>query len=127
MNDEPIFTELPKLPERRSSDTSAILILIHELKLDMASRMSNFETNLKAHMTDETIELAAAIHDAMNKAFPNADAEAHKAYHAILIRKMESQTRLKEKLTEELTRWGLIGILSFVAYSTWAMFLKGPK
>ena len=126
MSDEPILTGLPSQPDLRVSEIGSVLILMHELKLDFASRMNNFEASLKEHMTDESLELAESVHTAMTRAFPNADAESHKAYHELLMRKMEAQTRLREKLVEEITRWGIIGILGFVAYSTWIMFLKGP-
>ncbi len=59
-------------------------------------------------------------------AFPNRDIEGHRLYHESIISRNRDIGEFFKKLTFELAKWGLIGLISFLIYAAWTKFLQGP-
>lgn len=60
------------------------------------------------------------------EAFPNKDIEGHRLYHESIISRNRDIGEFFKKLTFELAKWGLIGLISFLIYAAWTKFLQGP-
>ena len=75
--------------------------------------------DLHLHIQDEK---AVITH-----AFPNGDADGHRAAHDAWIRKAEAQAKLYEGLKESAAKWGLVGVLGMLASAVWYYFLSKVK
>lgn len=64
--------------------------------------------------------------DKLLEAFPNRDTEGHRLYHESIISRNRDIGEFFKKLTFELAKWGLIGLISFLIYAAWTKFLQGP-
>jgi hypothetical protein len=114
----------PYTPERRDTDTTAVIALITEIHRDV----KDLDKKLTKHMLEETSELAQEIAALMIKAFPEGDPSGHKAAHEAWIKKTESQAAFWEKMKFELVRWGLIAIIGWAVVALWKQFVLGvPK
>jgi hypothetical protein len=111
----------PHTPERRETDTAAVIQLITEIHKDV----KDLDKKLSKHMVEETSELAQEIALLMTKAFPDGDPSGHKAAHEAWIHKAEASAAFWEKMKFEITRWGLIGFLGWAAVALWKSFLAG--
>jgi hypothetical protein len=60
------------------------------------------------------------------EAFPNGDMQGHRLYHESIIARNREVATFFKKLTFELAKWGLIGVLTFLIYAAWTKFLQGP-
>ena len=107
----------------RHANDQAIMLLMQQVH----DKVHMLDERLSKHMTSETLQLAEEITKLMNKAFPEADPEGHRAAHEAWIRKAEKQAAFWDKMLFEITRWGIIGVLGWVIYSLWKSFLTGPK
>lgn len=116
------------LPERRQ-ETSVLLALVqtvHDDVKDLHDKINELDGRLSRHMTDETMELAAEITRLMADAFPEGDPKGHRKHHEAVIAKAEARAAFWRKMVEELTKYGLIGFLVWLATSAWQAFLQGP-
>jgi hypothetical protein len=65
------------------------------------------------------LELAEAIANIMNKAFPEGDSSGHRIHHEMAIKAAEAKAEFWEKMRFEIFRWGLIGFIGWVVVSLW--------
>ena len=57
--------------------------------------------------------------DHYSSGFPGDDPTGHRIYHESLIEKNKAYADLGRKLLFELTKWGLIGFLGWLAIAGW--------
>lgn len=103
-------------------DDSAMLNLITEIHKDVKS----LDTRLTEHMNSETLTLATEVAKMMKSAFPDGDADGHRKRHELELQNLKSKIEFRDKMLFELTRWGLFGMLGWLAVVAWRAFLKGP-
>ena len=104
--------------DRRVEHDATILLLrvVHD-------KIEKMDEKLTAHITDETLTLAAEIAHLMNKSFPQGDPEGHRAYHEASIKRAEANAEFWSKMRFEISKWGLIGFsgwfIGMIAVSVW--------
>jgi hypothetical protein len=86
------------------------------------------EPQIKTIMKGELAEL----HSKIMLGFPkdeNGDPDilGHRNYHEALIEQSKARTEYWQKLTFELSKWGLLGLLAWMVHEMWSAFLRGPK
>jgi hypothetical protein len=84
-------------------------------------RMDDQEQDLATHMREETSQIATFM-----KAFPASDPIAHCAAHLEWIEEVRQRKEFYAKMRFELARWGLLGLIGWLAIQAWHGFLKGP-
>lgn len=108
--------------ERRANDSIAVLLMqqIHE-------RINDMDKRLTQHMTDETLVLAEEIAKLMNSAFPGSDPQGHRVYHESQMQAIADRAAFWKMMRNEVAKYGIIGVLGWLAYTAWLAFLRGPK
>jgi hypothetical protein len=82
---------------------------------------------LEDHINTEPEEWAAVLDDLSKKAFPAGDPEGHRKYHEDEMKFMEARADFWKKMLFEVTKYGIFGVLGWLAYITWTAFLQGPQ
>lgn len=85
---------------------------LRELTVTLNQRHGENITSIGA--TEAKVDEAIRRIDDLHKAFPNGDWEAHRDYHAALIKRIELRNKLYEAALDELVRkgpWALILML----------------
>lgn len=103
----------PPPPERRQVPNNLIVEL-----------MSQIDNKL-----DNVIESNRDFRESlirMEEAFPEKDFQGHKEYHEAKIASIQARKAFYDKLTFELTKWGLIGFAAWLFIDAWKAFLRGP-
>ena len=111
----------PELPERRT-DTAALLVLVTQVHADVQT----FGKQLQDQRKDEALALAEAVATLMVKSFPEGDAEGHRKMHEAEMKAVEARAEFWKKLLFEITKYGLIGVVGWLALKIWTAFLAGP-
>lgn len=65
--------------------------------------------------------------DSYRHAFPDDDFDGHRNFHQEAIQSMRDRREFVKKMTYELSRWGLLGLLGWLLITLWKAFLLGPK
>lgn len=104
----------PPPPERRHVDNNLIIQM-----------MSQIDTKLDAAIA-EGIEFRAAL-NIIQEAFPDGDTKTHRLYHEERISELKAKKAFYQKLTFELTKWGLIIFTGWMIINTWKELLRGPN
>lgn len=127
MTSPPVEPQGP-MPERRAETTILLAIVqnIHDDVKSLHTNVSALDQRLTRHMTEETMELAQEIARLMSAAFPEGDPTGHRKHHEAVIAKAESRAKFWQKMLEEITKYGLIGLLGWLAITAWSAFLQGP-
>jgi hypothetical protein len=68
-----------------------------------------------------------AHRDYVMRAFPGDDPDGHRAAHEAWIKRADASTKFWTDLRASVVKWGVIGVLGFIAVATWKAFLQGPK
>lgn len=105
----------------------ALIHLIHSDVKAVKQNVSDLDTKLDNHMKDETLELAEAIAAIMNKSFPEGDPHGHRRHHEASIKAAEDKAEFWKKMKEEISKYGLIGLIGWMSVVAWAAFVKGPQ
>lgn len=116
------------MPERRS-ETSAHLALVQTVHDDVKTLHTNISAldhRLTKHMTEKTMELAREISKLMSDAFPEGDPTGHRKHHEAVIAKAEARAKFWQKMLYEITKYGLMGFIGWLAVTAWQAFLQGP-
>ena len=115
-------------PERRA-EISALLALVQNIHADVKSlhnSTKNLDKRLTAHMLSESVELAEAVTKLLTAAFPEGDATGHRKHHEAVIAKAEARAKFWRKMAEEITKYGLLGLVGWLVAVAWSAFLQGP-
>lgn len=135
MTDEPLRRrvtdygdqDMPVFPPRHASEVTVLIHLLHDDIKSVKSGVTALDTRLSKHMTDETLELAEAIANIMNKSFPEGDPLGHRRHHELSIKAAEDKAAFWRKMRDEISKYGLIGIVGWLSFVAWAAFVKGPR
>ena len=112
-----------QLPDRRQRTDDAILLHIKELQAtvkDLAAKMNYHHAVFRE-------EVEKSVEHVYERSFPAGDPDGHKHHHELVIKREEERLEFWMAMKKELTKWGLVGVLSFLAYAAWTAFLLGPK
>jgi hypothetical protein len=101
-------------PERRHVDNNLILQMMSQIDLKLDSVIA------------EGIDFRTSI-GLLKDAFPDGDTKTHRLYHEEKIDELKAKKAFYQKLTFELTKWGLIIFAGWMAINTWKELLKGPN
>ena len=112
----------PELPERRA-DTAALLVLVQQVHADVQV----FSKRLDEQRRDEALQLAEAVATLMIKSFPDGDADGHRKAHEAQMAAIEARAEFWRKLLFEVTKYGLVGVVGWLALKIWVAFLAGPE
>ena len=111
-----------KEAECRAND-SLVVMLMQEVH----KKIDEMDKKLTQHMTDETLVLAEEIAKLMNTAFPGSDPAGHRVYHETQMQQITDNAAFWKTMRVEIGKWGILGILGFLAIAAWRHFLEGPS
>lgn len=104
----------------------AISIKDHDLHIMMSTMLvANNEASIRMEKSIEKLVESLNAHEAVNSAcrakFLEAipDGDAHRRYHEDVIKRMEANTALWQDVQKSVAKWGIIGIIAFVAVAIW--------
>ena len=109
-------------PERRQRVEDSILLHIKELQ----ATTKDLSAKMNYHHAIFREEVEKSVINVFERSFPEGDPEGHRAHHELVIQREKERVEFWSSMKKEVVKWGLIGVLSFLAYSAWAAFLKGP-
>jgi hypothetical protein len=113
--------EVTQIPERRKTDEDIMNLVVQmfvELR-QMRAEYKDMRTELGVHIKEE-------MH-LITHAFPEGDADGHRRAHEAWVMKAEAQAKVWEDLKSSVIKWGVIGVLTFLAVAGWKSFILGPK
>jgi hypothetical protein len=94
---------------------------------DVKADQKSMGATLTAHIETEPEEWAALLTTMTECAFPDGDPEGHRKYHEETIKALEARSEFWKKMLFEVTKYGLFGVLGWLAYTVWVAFLNGPQ
>jgi hypothetical protein len=103
-----------------------LLETIHKDLQEVRAVQGSMQTTLTNHIATEPEEWAAQLSGLLAEAFPDGDPEGHRKYHEETIKALEARSEFWRKMLFEVTKYGLFGVLGWLAYTVWAAFLHGP-
>jgi hypothetical protein len=101
---------------------AALLILVQQVHTDVQL----FGRQLEEQRHTEALLLAEAVADLMLKAFPEGDPEGHRKDHEAQLRAVEARAEFWRKMLFEISKYGLLGVVGWLAVKIWVAFLAGP-
>ena len=107
-----------------SNDTEALVVT---LVRSMQQQLIALDDKLTAHMMSEPEEVAQVIEARMKSAFPNGDLDGHRVAHEAAIQAALDRAEFWKKLLFEVTKYGVFGVVGWLAYVVWQAFLQGPN
>ena len=110
-------------PIERRTDTGALLVLVQQMHADVQT----FGAQLQDQRRDEALALAEAVASLMIKSFPEGDADGHRKAHEAQIAAVEARAEFWKKMLFEVTKYGVIGVVGWLAIKLWTAFLAGPS
>jgi bisphosphoglycerate-independent phosphoglycerate mutase (AlkP superfamily) len=105
----------------------SLLQTIHNDLQEVKAEQKKQGQTLTGHIATEPEEWAELLKDTLVCAFPGGDAEGHRRYHEETIVALEARAEFWKKMVFEITKYGLFGVLGWLAYTVWAAFLHGPQ
>ena len=112
----------PELPERRA-DTAALLVLVQQVHADVQV----FSRRLDDQRHAESLALAEAVASLMIRSFPEGDADGHRKAHEAQMLAIEARAEFWKKMLFEVGKYGILGVLGWLALKIWVAFLAGPE
>ena len=109
-------------PIERRTDTGALLVLVQQVHADVQI----FGRQLDEQRHTEALLLAQAVVDLTLKAFPDGDPDGHRKAHESQMRAIEARAEFWKKMLFEITKYGVIGVVGWLAIKVWTAFLAGP-
>lgn len=103
-----------------------LLQTIHDDLQELKSEQKEIKQTIADHIETEQKEWADLMRETLGCAFPNCDPEGHRRYHEDTISAMEARSKFWKQMLFEVTKYGLFGVLGWLAYTLWAAFLHGP-
>lgn len=100
---------------------------VYSLLSDIHKDLQEVKKTLHDHINTEPAEWAAVLADLSAKAFPAGDPEGHRKYHEDEMKYMEARAEFWKKMLFEVTKYGVIGVIGWLAYTVWVAFLHGPQ
>ena len=94
------------------------------LDVEIADRFDRLEQKIH-HLTD-SITAYMGRTEALWSAFPGQDPDGHRKAHEAWLDEVRERKEFYATMKKELVKYGLLGLFSWVAFSLWAAFVKGP-
>ena len=104
-------------------DRDAIILLLRVVH----DKIEAMDVKLTRHIHDETLTLAAEIAHLMNQSFPQGDPSGHRTYHESQMAAIADNAAFWKAMRNEVSKWGILGVLGFIVIAAWKHFLEGPK
>lgn len=114
---------IPPEPIERRTDSAALLVLVTQVHADVQV----FSKRLDEQRHSEALALAEAVSTLMIRSFPEGDADGHKKIHEAQIQAVEARAEFWKKMLFEVSKYGLIGVIGWLALKVWVAFLAGPS
>jgi hypothetical protein len=105
----------------------SLLQTIHSDLQEVKAEQKKQSQTLTDHINTEPQEWAELMREALGSAFPDGDADGHRRYHEETISALEARSKFWRKMVFEVTKYGLFGVLGWLAYTVWVAFLHGPQ
>ena len=102
-------------------------VVVLETVQRMEHKLDSVSSELRAHVAEETSDIAKEIAKLMREAFPEGDPDGHRRHHELAIEREEERRDFYKSLRKELAKWGLIGVASWLVMLVWRAILLGPK
>lgn len=120
--DMPVYQNILERRSNPTPDAETILYVMQEIN----KRVQALDDRLSKQTHDATLKLAEEIATLMCKSFPQGDPDGHRAAHEAWIKREEDKTEFWKKMRFEVSRWGIIGLLGWLAIVAWKAVLQGP-
>jgi len=111
----------PEPQNRRQND--ALLLLVQTIHHDVTA----MNAKLTSHIETEPEEWANTLQGLLDRAFPYGDPEGHRTAHEAQMQAVLDRAEFWKTMRTEVSKWGILGVLGWLAYHAWAAFLQGPK
>lgn len=105
-----------------AADRSALMLLLQTVHTDVRSMRSE----LAEHIANEPEDWAKVVKKISEDAFPDGDADGHRKAHEAQMTAIMNRAEFWRKMAFEITKYGLIGLLGWLAVHAWLAFLQGP-
>ena len=105
----------------------SLLQTIHTDLQEVKAEQKKQGQTLTDHIATEPEEWAELLKDTLVCAFPGGDAEGHRRYHEETISAIEARSKFWKQMLFEVTKYGLFGVIGWLAYTVWVAFLHGPQ
>ena len=102
-------------------------VVVLETVQRMEHKLDSVSSELRTHIAEETSDIAKEIAKLMREAFPEGDPDGHRRHHELVIEREEERRDFYKSLRKELSKWGLIGVASWLVMLVWRAILLGPK
>jgi hypothetical protein len=105
----------------------SLLQTIHADVQEVKEEQKKQGETLNAHIATEPEDWAELLKETLSCAFPAGDAEGHRRYHEETIAALEARVKFWKQMLFEVTKYGLFGVVGWLAYTVWVAFLNGPQ
>lgn len=95
-----------------------------ELAVEILRKINDMEKKLEQCL--EGVREAVDTAKLCDTAFPDGNRESHRRYHEEIMQITNDRAELRKSLIRSVASWGIIGLLSWLAYVVWKAFLLGP-
>ena len=99
------------------------MLLVQSIHADVRSMREELAT----HISNEPEDWAKVIKKISESAFPDGDADGHRKAHEAQMNAIMNRAEFWRKMAFEITKYGLIGVIGWLAFHAWLAFLRGPK
>jgi hypothetical protein len=105
----------------------SLLQTIHLDLQEVKAEQKKQGQTLADHINTEPQEWSYLMRETLGCAFPAGDADGHRRYHEETISALEARSKFWKQMLFEVTKYGLFGVLGWLAYTVWVAFLHGPS
>lgn len=105
----------------------SILQSIHDDVQDVKKTQKEMGETLTDHINTEPQEWADQLTLMMKSAFPNGDPDGHRKAHEDEMATIAARAEFWKKMLFEVSKYGVIGVVGWLAYTIWVAFLQGPS
>ena len=104
-----------------------LLQTVHTDVQEVKAAQKTMGETLDAHIETEPEEWALLLTALSKNAFPSGDPEGHRKYHEDEMAMVAARAEFWKKMLFEVSKYGVIGVVGWLAYTVWAAFLHGPS
>jgi len=110
-----------KFVERRAGPASGYAAL-----MAMVEQLNSSVDDLRIELADGMTVQRLALKDSIADAFPEADPVGHRRHHEAVIKAAEERAKFWADIRVSTAKWGLFGLLGWIAVLIWNGLLQGP-
>lgn len=109
-------------PPADRRDDSVVLAMMQTIHADVKA----MDAKLTDHINTEPDEWMAVMRKLQEDAFPAGDPEGHRKAHEEQMQSIHDRAEFWKKMAFEVTKYGVLGVLGWLAYHAWVAFIHGP-